>query len=107
MSPTIDDWRRPGPTARQRRIDLLIALAVLLAASGNVILSRSVGILPAGTARTAAEQLAWALVITLPLTWRRTRPEAVLLVVAGVFIAGQVRGTQETQFASGVIFAAG
>jgi signal transduction histidine kinase len=104
--PPLDDWRRPGPTARQRHIDLSIGVAVIAGALLNVMLARSVGIFIFGTRPSAAEQLAWALAVTAPLIWRRTHPEAVLAVIAVVFIAGQVRGSQETQFASGALFAA-
>jgi hypothetical protein len=41
----------------------------------------------------------------VPLIWRRSHPCLVAVVVAAIFIAGQVRGAQETQFASGTIFA--
>ena len=103
---SLDDWRRPGPTSRQRRIDLIIGLVVTAAALLNVMLSRSVGIRVWGVERSAAEELAFAFAVTVPLIWRRTHPEIVVAVVAAAFIGGQVRGAQETQFASGAIFAA-
>jgi signal transduction histidine kinase len=102
----LDDWRRPGPTARQRRTDLYIGLLVTAAALFNVMLVRSMGAFVFGTGPSALEQHAWALAVSLPLIWRRSHPEIVLVVVAAVFIAGQVRGSQEAQLASGVIFAA-
>jgi signal transduction histidine kinase len=102
--PPYDDWQRPGPTPRQRRNDLIITLVVVAGALFNVVLSRSVGVFSFGWVPTLGEQLVWAFAITVPLIWRRTRPELVLIVVAVIFIAGQVRGTQESQFASAVIF---
>ncbi len=105
-TPPLDDWQRPGPTARQRRIDLYIALATAGAALVNVAMARSMGLFIFGTTPNAAEQYAWALAVTLPLIWRRTHPEVITLIVAAVFIGGQVRGSQETQIASGAIFAA-
>jgi len=102
---SLDDWHRPGPTPRQRRIDLVIGLAVVTAALVNVLLSRSVGQFVWGVERSAAEHLAFALAITAPLIWRRSHPEIVLTVTAVVFVAGQVREAQEIQFASGTIFA--
>ena len=99
-------WERPGPTPRQRRTDLWIGLATAAAAVLNVAMVRSVGLFVFHFRPSAAEQYAWALAIALPLIWRRTHPEIVTLVVAAVFIGGQVRGSQETQFASGVLFAA-
>ncbi len=103
---SLDDWRRPGPTPRQRRIDLIIGLAVVTGALLNVMLSRSVGTFIWGVEHSAAEQLAFGLAVTAPLIWRRSHPEIVLVITAVVFIAGQVRGAQEIQFASGAIFAA-
>ncbi len=102
--PAPDDWHRPGPTPRQRRFDLIIGLVVVAGALFNVLLSRSVGAFAFGWVPTLAEQLVWALILTLPLIWRRTRPELVMIAVAVIFIAGQVRGAQETQFASAMIF---
>ena len=63
----LDDWRRPGPTARQRRIDLSIGLVVIAGALLNVMLARSVGIFVFGTRPSALEQLAWALAVTFHL----------------------------------------
>jgi hypothetical protein len=51
--PPIDDWQRPGPTARQRRIDVMIALVVVAAALLNVLLARSVGIFVFGVVPSA------------------------------------------------------
>ncbi|WP_250027232.1 sensor histidine kinase [Paractinoplanes maris] len=103
---SLDDWQRPGPTPRQRRNDVVIALVVMAGALLNVMLSRSVGQFVWGVERSAAEQLAFAFAITFPLIWRRVHPDVVLVVCAAVFIAGQVREAQEIQFASGAIFAA-
>ncbi len=102
----VDYWQRPGPTARQRHADLLIGLTVVAAALLNVVLVRSVGAFVFGVRRSVGEMLIWAAAVTVPLIWRRVHPEAVLLITAVVFIAGQVRGAQETQIASGAINAA-
>jgi signal transduction histidine kinase len=102
----VDYWQRPGPTARQRHADLLIGLTVVAAALLNVVLVRSVGVFVFGVRRSAGEMLIWAAAVTIPLIWRRVHPEAVLLITAVVFIAGQVRGAQESQIASGAINAA-
>ncbi|MGX6607271.1 sensor histidine kinase [Micromonosporaceae bacterium Da 78-11] len=104
----LDDWRRPGPTSRQRRNDLYIGVLVVVFALINVMLSRSAGIVTAfwGVDRGPAEQLAWAAAVTVPLIWRRSHPQPVMLFVAVAFIVGQIRGAQEIQFASGAIFAA-
>ncbi|OJF10477.1 sensor histidine kinase [Couchioplanes caeruleus] len=101
-----DHWRRPGPTAPQRRADLAIGLGVAALAVLNVVLARSAGIFASANPPSLAEQTCWALAVTLPLIWRRTSPEIVSIVVAVAFIAEQYRGVQEQQVASGAIFAA-
>ncbi|MBU2662227.1 sensor histidine kinase [Actinoplanes bogorensis] len=102
----LEDWQRPGPSARQRRADVAIGLGVVAAALLYVMLARSSGRLVWGVERSAYEHLAFAFAITIPLVWRRRYPDVVLVVTAVVFIAGQVREAQEVQFAAGAIFAA-
>ncbi len=104
--PPLEDAPRAAPTPRQRRIDLGIALAIAAVAVLNVFLSRSVGLFASGPAPSALEQLGWSLAVTLPLIWRRTRPELVAVLVAVFFIGGQIRGAQEQQLASGAVFIA-
>jgi hypothetical protein len=79
-SPTVDDGPRPGPTFRQRRIDLGIALAIATVAILNVFLSRSVGLFASGASPSVIEQLGWSLAVTLPLIWRRSHPDVVAVV---------------------------
>ncbi|MEV6595280.1 sensor histidine kinase [Actinoplanes sp. NPDC051346] len=101
-----EDWRRPAPSGAQRRADLAIGLGVAALALLNVVLARSAGIFATSSSPALAEQVCWASAVTIPLIWRRTRPEIVAVVVAAAFIAGQYRGVQEQQVASGAIFAA-
>jgi signal transduction histidine kinase len=103
---TADDWQRPGPTARQRLIDVVTGCSVAVFAVLNVFLARSVGLFATDNAPGVAEQIAWALAIALPLTVRRSRPEIVAVLVAVLFLGGQIRGAQEQQLATGAIFAA-
>jgi signal transduction histidine kinase len=105
---TLDDWRRPGPTPRQRRTDLIIGGTVTAGALLNVVLNRGAGVFTAlwGVDRGPVEQIAWALAVTVPLIWRRSHPEISVLVIAAAFLGGQFRGAQEAQFASGALFAA-
>jgi hypothetical protein len=49
----LDDWPRPGPTARQRRTDVLIGLVVVAGALLNVLLSRGAGVFVFGVHRVA------------------------------------------------------
>jgi signal transduction histidine kinase len=101
----VDEWQRPGPTARQRRIDLAIGLGVAALGVLNLVLSRSVGMFATASSPSVAEQACWVLAATVPLIWRRSHPEIAVVIVAAAFIGGQVRGVQEQQVMSGVIFA--
>ncbi|MEV6347209.1 histidine kinase [Actinoplanes sp. NPDC051851] len=102
----VDEWRRPGPTDRQRRTDLGIGVALAALAVLNLYVLRSTGYLAGESAPRVPEQILWAVATTLPLAWRRRAPEAVAVVISVFFIAGQVRGTQEQQVTSAVLFAA-
>jgi signal transduction histidine kinase len=102
----VDEWQRPGPTVRQRRVDLAIGLGVAALGVLNLVLSRSVGLFATHASPAAAEQICWVLAVTLPLIWRRSHPEIAAVIVAIAFIGGQVRGVQEQQVSSGAIFAA-
>jgi signal transduction histidine kinase len=98
-------WQRPGPTARQRRNDVLIGAAVVMAALLNLMMARSTGLFMSDDSPPVAEQFCWSLAVTVPLIWRRRFPDVVVVVVAIAFIAGQVRGNPEQQVASGAIWA--
>ncbi|WP_067505139.1 sensor histidine kinase [Actinoplanes sp. TFC3] len=101
-----DQWVRPGPTPRQQRTDLVIGLVAAAFAVLNVFLARSVGMYATSSSPALAEQLCWAVAVTLPLCWRRRQPDVVAIIIAVTFIAGQIRGAQEQQLASGAIVAA-
>lgn len=102
----LNEWRRPGPTRRQRNADVVIGVAVAALALFNLTLSRSVGIFFTDASPAAVEQALWSLGVTLPLIWRRRWPELTLLLIAVAFIGGQARGSQEQQLSSGALFAA-
>ncbi|SCL53613.1 Signal transduction histidine kinase [Micromonospora yangpuensis] len=99
-------WRRPGPTPRQRRIDLWIGLAVAALALFSLTLARSAGMFILGPGPSAPEQVFWALAATLPLIWRRRWPAVTTLVISIAYIAGQGRAAPESQITSGALFAA-
>ncbi|CCH17488.1 sensor histidine kinase [Micromonospora lupini] len=101
-----DEWRRPGPTAEQRRIDLWIGLAVTGLALVSLTLARSTGAFLLGPPPSGPEQLFWTVAVTLPLVGRRRWPAATLLVVAVAFIAAQARSAPESQFSSWALFCA-
>ncbi|MFD0817764.1 sensor histidine kinase [Micromonospora zhanjiangensis] len=101
-----DDWRRPPPNPEQRRIDVYVGLAVAVTALFMVTLNSSVGQFMLGHPPSWPERLFWTVAVTLPLVWRRRRPDAVAVVVAAAFIAGQVRSSPEATMTSGALFAA-
>lgn len=101
-----DEWRRPGPTARQRRIDVWTGLAVAAVAVLNIFLSRGGGLFDLDDAAPPGEQVLWVLAITLPLTVRRRYPEAVAVVIAVALLISRHRGIEELQITTGVLFAA-
>jgi signal transduction histidine kinase len=84
-------WRRPGPAGLWERVDLVLTLAVLAGAVTVTVLINSMGAFVQGSAPSLGEQLAWNVALTAPLLLRRRFPATVALVVAAVFIAGQVR----------------
>ncbi|MCW3817464.1 histidine kinase [Micromonospora sp. DR5-3] len=99
-------WRRPAPTAGQRRADAWIALAVTVLALFDLALARSIGAFPFGSPPTLPEQVWWSLAVTAPLAWRRRWPVVTTVVISVAFIAGQVRSVPLTQLPSGALFAA-
>ncbi|MEE6262397.1 sensor histidine kinase [Plantactinospora sonchi] len=102
----LDEWRRPGPNPTQRRRDLYLGLSTAAAAMLSVVLTNSMGLFPLGAPPSWPEQLAGAVAMSLPLIWRRTRPEVVTIVIAVVFIAAQARGNPETLASSSALFIA-
>ncbi len=104
--PVWADWRRPPPTPAQRRHDVLLGLGAVAGALVMTVLVNSMGAFAFGAAPALTEQLGWAVVVTAPLVVRRRFPLAVLLVVAAVFIAAQVRQTGDNLVPSIALFLA-
>ena len=103
---SFERWRRPGPTPEQRRVDVLVGIAVALLAMLNLTLTSSVGQFALGHPPSWPERILWTVAVTLPLVGRRRWPDAVALIVSATFIAGQVRAAPEIQLASGALFCA-
>ncbi|WP_433132101.1 sensor histidine kinase [Micromonospora sp. CA-240977] len=101
-----DEWRRPGPTAQQRRNDLWLGLAMTVLALVSLTLARSTGAFLLGPPPSGPEQVFWTVAVTLPLIWRRRWPVTTLLVVAVAFIGAQARSAPETQFSAWALFCA-
>ncbi|MEU0876951.1 sensor histidine kinase [Lentzea sp. NPDC005914] len=104
--PDWNEWRRPGPTHAQRRRDIAITVIVLLCAVETTVLVNSMGAFAFGRAPDLREQLAWVLVLALPLLLRRRYPLAVMLVVSVLFIAAQWRQVGDNLVPSAILFLA-
>ena len=102
-SPNDDDWRRPEPTPRQRRNDLYTGLAAVLVGLASLALANNTGFFPFGAAPAWPEQVLWTVAATLPMIWRRSRPEISAVVVAAAFITVQVRAVPEMQLSTIVL----
>ncbi|MCW6007198.1 sensor histidine kinase [Micromonospora sp. CPCC 205371] len=99
-------WRRLGPTAEQRRNDIIVGVAVAAIAQFNLVLATSAGMFVGDDAPSRAEQVLWTLAVTLPLVVRRRWPAAVAIVISVAFIGAQVRESPEQQVANGALSAA-
>ncbi|GLW28809.1 sensor histidine kinase [Actinoplanes regularis] len=91
----VEEWRRPGPTAKQRRTDLWVGGSVAAVAVFSLFLLRSAGYLDNERSPVVGEQIFWAVLTTLPLAWRRRAPELVAALISVGFILGQVRFSPE------------
>ncbi|BCJ57309.1 hypothetical protein Jiend_07310 [Micromonospora endophytica] len=98
---TADDWRRPGPTAEQQRLDLYTGLAATALALISLTLVRSTGTFPLGPPPSGLEQILWTVAVPLPLIWRRRFPAATALVISAAFIGAQVRAVPSGNCRSG------
>src|SRR3954463_5231395 len=101
-----EGWRRPVPTTRQRRTDLLVAAPLAAPAVASALLARAADIDLGRTPPPPAEEIAWCLAVSLPLVFRRVWPLPVLAVVAAAFIGLQARFVAETQLSSVCLFLA-
>src|SRR3954468_685179 len=101
-----DGWRRPAPTARQRRIDALVAVALAAGAVASVLLSRAADFDLGRTPPPPVEEILWCLAVSLPVAFRRRAPLVVLVAVAAAFIGLQARYVAETQLSSVCLFLA-
>jgi signal transduction histidine kinase len=104
--PVWAQWRRPGPTAAQRRHDVWLALAALAGAAAVTVLVNSMGATVFDDVVSMPEQLAWGAALTLPLVARRRFPVAVLLVVGALLIAAQARQVGDNLVPSVALFLA-
>lgn len=77
--------RRPAPTARELRADIILAAAIFVGALLSSVLYRIAGFFEDPAPGWAA--IPYALGVSLPLVWRRRYPGAVAIIVSATFIA--------------------
>jgi signal transduction histidine kinase len=76
---------RPAPTSRERRADLVLAVAIFVGALLSSVLYRISGFFEEPAPGWAT--IPYALGVSLPLIWRRRHPSLVAVVVSATFIA--------------------
>ncbi len=101
------EWRRPGPTRRQLRGDLVLGLGMAVAGVIGTNLARSTSSIPVDMGIGGIEAYVLSAAVALPLALRRRFPLTVLLVVSVLFfVNGETNTfafagnlvTQATQF---------
>ncbi|WP_245743828.1 sensor histidine kinase [Lentzea fradiae] len=106
QEPVWNEWRRPGPTATQRKRDIGIAVLVLLCAVESTVLINSMGAVVYNPPPELLEQLAWVFALSVPLVVRRRYPVPVMVVVSVLFILAQVQRIGDNFVPSAILFMA-
>jgi signal transduction histidine kinase len=86
VDPSDPAWRRPSVTRTESRADAILAAALFVGALLSLMLYQVAGVYD--DAAPMWVSLIWAVLITLPLAWRRRWPNAVAVVVSATFITG-------------------
>ncbi|GLU88392.1 histidine kinase [Agromyces sp. NBRC 114283] len=97
------EWVRPGPTRRQLRNDVLLALVLAAASAASLVLYRATGYNQDGPWWAS---LLWAAAMTLPLALRRRFPDVIAVVASAAFITGAVLYLSEALFSNIALFIA-
>jgi signal transduction histidine kinase len=90
---TVRGWVRPGPTARERRTDVLLGLGLALAALIGTELARGQAPAKVDLGLGGIEAYVLSAATVLPLCFRRRYPIPVLLAVAVLFVISGERAT--------------
>ncbi|WP_328522027.1 sensor histidine kinase [Kribbella sp. NBC_00359] len=90
---TVRGWVRPGPTARERRTDVLLGLGMALAAVIGTELARGAAPTHVDLGIGGVEAYVLSAAVALPLCFRRRYPITVLLAVAVLFVVNGERAT--------------
>jgi signal transduction histidine kinase len=97
-------WVRPRPDRAGLRFDVLLAAVMLVLTTFSVMQYYAIGMYPSRPAMWVI--VAWIVLMTAPLAFRRVQPEAVTLVVATVFIVGAYQFVPEVLFSNIAMFIA-
>lgn len=95
---------RPTPTPRELRFDVILAAAITVDALLSSVLYRIAGMYEDPAPGWAA--IPYAVLIGVPLLWRRRFPAAVAVVVSATFIASQVLQVPEALIGNIALFIA-
>ncbi|RUR01610.1 sensor histidine kinase [Labedella endophytica] len=87
LDPDDPRWRRPAPSQRALRTDIVLAVAFFVGTLFSLMLYRTAGYYEEPASMGVS--IVWALVISLPLAFRRRFPCTVALVLSVAFIGGQ------------------
>ncbi|MEU4197611.1 sensor histidine kinase [Kribbella sp. NPDC026611] len=85
-APAVRAWVRPGPTAKERRYDVLLGLGMALAAVFGTELARGGSATHVDLGIGGVEPYVLSAAGALPLCFRRRFPIPVMLVVAALFV---------------------
>lgn len=101
-----EGWQRPGPTAAQRRTDVLIACAFFALAAISVEFMRSLGMLEGkGSPLHILGQHVVALSAAVLLVWRRSHPLLIaILANAHLYVIGTVQPTVGSSLVMQVLY---
>lgn len=86
VDPNDPAWRRPPVTRAGLRTDAILAAVLFVGALLSLMLYQVAGVYDDPAPMWLS--LLWAALITLPLAWRRRRPNAVAIIVSATFIVG-------------------
>lgn len=103
-APVDEDWVRPTPPPEDLRKDGIAAVLMLLGMSLSCYLYGVLNLYE--VAINVPVTAAWAVVMTLPLAWRRRYPITVAMIISAGFIASAFLDIQEFLFGNISLFAA-
>ncbi len=104
VDPNDAAWRRPAVTRSQLRADAVLAAALFVGTLFSLMLYQVAGVYDEPAPMWVS--LIWAVLITLPLAFRRRYPNTVAIVVSIAFIVGGERQVPELLMGNITLFMA-